>query len=293
MSTPSRTHLWPARALCAALVLAAPSACGAPERLGAEATRTLALREISGLAAGTLPDRGLVVAAVGDEARAVTLAPLGADGPDLTRAVAVPLPLPELQGGSQLEAVAIARDHVFVLSEATTPTLTELALDASGARVVDSAPLEVRPDHPLAAAWNVDPNERGEGLVIEADHVLVAKQRSPAAIIAFTRQGDAWVAGTWWSVDAPDVSDLARGPDGAIYMIGAAAQSVCRLAALPAAGGAVACEGRWGLPDDLGKGKTQWEGLAFLPDGRPLVAVDRKKHDTPNLAILPRLERKP
>ncbi|MCC6621239.1 MAG: hypothetical protein IT385_08290 [Deltaproteobacteria bacterium] len=272
-----------------ALLLLEGTACGAPERLRSEREQALDLREVSGLAIGTLAGHGAIVLAVGDEARAVTLVPLVDGVPDTTRALAIALPLPEDPGGSQLEGVALVGERLWVLSEGPLGAMTELAIEGDVARVVRTGPLVVPPDHPIGAAWAADANLRGEGLVVDGERVLVAKQRDPAALIAFTFAGDRWTAGATWRVDTDELSDLARGPGGDLYTIGASTGLICRLGPLPDGGGDVACAQRWALPDKLGKGKTQWEGLAFLPDGRPLVAVDRKKSDTPNLAILPRL----
>jgi len=287
MATRLGTFSWVVMALGA---LPVGAACGAtPERLVAEREAALALREVSGLATGELPGHGAVVLAVGDEARALTLVPLVDGVPDTSRALAIALPLPDDPSGSQLEGVALVDGRVWVLSEGPLASLTELALDGDVARVVRTGALVVPPEHPLSAAWAADPNLRGEGLIVERDRVIIAKQRDPAALIAFTFAGDRWIAGTSWRLETEDASDLARGPDGDVYLIGASSAVICRLGPLPASGGDVPCRGRWALPATLGKGKTQWEGLAFLPDGRPLVAVDRKKHDTPNLAVLPRL----
>lgn len=264
-------------------------ACSAPERLRSTTEEALPLREVSGLARGVV-DGAEVLLAVGDEARAVTVVPLVKDLPDLARAREVVAPLPVEPGGSQLEGVAIGPDgHVWLLTEGEPPRLTELAIHGDQATLVSQGELVVPPGHELQIDWARKPNARGEGLVVEADRILVAKQKDPVALIAFHRDGARWVAGEWWSVAMNDLSDLARGPDGELYAVGADSQRICRLQRLTPNGGALRCEAHWSLPEALGHGEPRWEGLAFLASGAPVVAVDRKKSDTPNLAVLPLL----
>jgi len=267
-------------------------ACGGTSaRVAIDREEILALREVSGLAIGTVDGRQ-VIAAIGDEDYAVTLVPLVAGLPDTPNATTIDVPLPKQTGGSQLEGVAIADGHVWLLAEGAA-TLSEVEVADGKARILRSGALTFAPDHPLATAWHADPNHGGEGLVVDGARVLVAKQQDPTVIVAFTWQGDRWVGTTTWQVAMDDISDLARGPDGALYAIGARAGKICRFGPLPDGGGALACVRSWVMPAALGKGKTQWEGLTFLPDGRPLVAVDRKKHESPNLAVLPVLEGTP
>ncbi|MFO0745947.1 MAG: hypothetical protein U1F43_09770 [Myxococcota bacterium] len=273
------------------LTLGSQTACGAPERLTASQEEVLALREVSGLARGRVGGAEVLLA-IGDEARAVTVIPIVKDLPDVAAARSVAVALPVVKGGSQLEGVAIdARGHVWLLSEGEAPSLTEVVLDGDSASVVQRGELVVPAGHPLEIAWARDANARGEGLVVQEGRVLIAKQKDPTAIVAFTPSGDHWVAGTYWTVVAlDDLSDLAVGPDGAIFAIGARSERICRLAPLTPGGGEVRCEQHWTLPATLGNGSPHWEGLAFMDDGRPVVAVDRKKSDSPNFALLPLLK---
>jgi uncharacterized protein YjiK len=71
-----------------------------------------------------------------------------------------------------------------------------------------------------------------------------------------------------------DISDVAAGPDGRIYLLSDQSSRIVRLpAGLPAPGEPVTADALWKLEGAPAKA----EGLAFLPDGRAVVALDEKK----------------
>lgn len=159
-------------------------------------------------------------------------------------------------------------------------------------------------DDDLARAWADPVGSRGEGAVfLPGGHVLVAKEKDPAALIEFgppgseplgLARGGALAAGAPWDIGAGDhayvaravwwpdkalrkacrdFSDLEIGPDGRLYALSDKSGSIARLSDLPAAGGAVTAMATWQLGDLDGKP----EGLAFTPNGRALVALDTRK----------------
>ena len=89
------------------------------------------------------------------------------------------------------------------------------------------------------------------------------------------------------------MTDLAPGPDGAVWALGAADRKLCLVSRLvPGAaleGGNVTCAAELALPEGLG-GKV-WEGLSFVDarasaTDRWVLAIDRKSESKPNLAIV-------
>jgi len=251
---------------------------------------TLALSEISGLALRHLGERTELFA-VGDEAHELLVVPLEGGLPAPAGAARIALPLPDTAGGSELEGVSIAPDgSVWVVAE--HGEVFAFTLDGASARALWRKPIVFSPEHPLASAWAADTNRRAEGLAHFGGRVFVVKQSDPAALIELRPEADRFVAASSHPLsDMDDASDLVAGPAG-LYVIGARTGRICLLAAPPSSPGApLPCARRWPLPDTLGASKARWEGLAFLPDGRPIVAVDRKKIDRPNLAVLPALPR--
>jgi hypothetical protein len=70
-----------------------------------------------------------------------------------------------------------------------------------------------------------------------------------------------------------DFSDLEIGPDGSLYLLSDQSGTIARLDDLSAAGGTAGLTAAWRLKDLKGKP----EGLAFAPDGRAIVALDKRK----------------
>ncbi|HEU4679369.1 MAG TPA: hypothetical protein VFS35_07600, partial [Terrimicrobiaceae bacterium] len=146
---------------------------------------------------------------------------------------------------------------------------------------------------------------------LPAGHLLVAKEKEPAALIEFgppgsqprglapggaMADGDRWaiaedcrqfVALATWLPDevltetCVDFSDLEIGPDGRLYLLSDQSATIVRLADLPVGGRTAVLTAAWQL-DDL-KGKP--EGLSFAPDGRAIVAFDKRKRSR-NLVLL-------
>jgi uncharacterized protein YjiK len=269
--------------------------------------REIPLREVSGLAVGEWGGATRVVA-VGDRSPAVAVARLDAGSlPDGW----TPIDLGEVRGAprdglQQCEAVAVDSTGVAVvlMEEPARVALVDLA----GLRWLGGAALEASAVPGLGRTWADDPSSRGEGVALLAGgRLLVAKEKKPAGLLEFavpgtaaqglsagTRLGPApWgttvpevlAAVAWWPLDGPleDISDVAVGADGRVYLLSDRSRAIGRLAhdLDPASPGA-AIDALWRLPKKVRKA----EGLAFLPDGRALVAVDRPDAGR-NLAVLP------
>ena len=90
-----------------------------------------------------------------------------------------------------------------------------------------------------------------------------------------------------------DFSDLEIGPDGYLYLLSDKSSTIARLDDLPAGGGTAALVDAWHLGNLDGKP----EALAFTPQGRPIVGLDRRKARRnlvllePAIAELPRPRR--
>jgi len=266
-------------------------ACSAADVPQAEHELIVALPELSGLALRVTPS-GEELLAVGDEEAAIFVIPIAAGTPMVAKTRRVALPMLEVAGGSDLEAITVdEQGRIWVLVE--RGEVLVLTLAGEHATLIWRKPIVFAPGHPLAAAWNEEPNARGEGLALVGKRIFVVKQKAPAALVELFETGESLVAGLSHQLsDMEDANDLARIGDE-LFVIGAGSARIC---ALPIPGekgpaGALACTRSWPMPAGLGKGRPQWEGLAFLPDARVLVGVDRKKIDSPNLAVLPALAR--
>jgi hypothetical protein len=224
--------------------------------------------------------------------------------------------LPKLSGSMlpkqdcQIEAVcADGAGRVLVLQE--TPPRVEL-IDPRSLKVVASIDLAVEGRTDLARAWSNPKGSRGEGMVLlPGGHLLVAKEKKPAAFIEFGPQhsqsrglgrGGALAAGKRWPIKkghhrfvalaiwppdkklaktCADFSDLEIGPDGYLYLLSDKSSTIARLHDLPAGGGTAALLDAWRLGDLNGKP----EGLAFTPRGRAIVGLDTRKQRR-NLVLL-------
>lgn len=248
------------------------------------------LREVSGLA---LCDGRLL--AVGDHDPVLFSAPLEPfplrwEGTDLAG-----LALPD--GGTQFEAVQPAGERtVLILQEQPARVLL---IDLTARSLLATLDLEVPDGHRLREAWLGDRSSRGESLILTArGHLLVVKEKGPAAILEFGPAGDVpvgWrrggqtepptagdatltVLSTWWLDDAlanqlPDISDATVGPDGCLYLLSDQGSAIARLPdVLAPGGGDVGAAAVWriaGRPDNA-------EGLVILADGTPLIGLDTK-----------------
>lgn len=209
----------------------------------------------------------------------------------------------------QVEAIAVdGAGRVLLLQE--SPPRAEL-VDLEAASVVASFTLDVPGDDAVADSWSHPEGSRGEGVILlQSGHLLVAKEKKPAALIEFGPKGarshgvparlaatrKAWpispghhhyVALAVWQPDASlrkickDFSDLEIGPDGRLYALSDKSHTIARLGGLARGGGAVTVEASWAIRGLKGKP----EGLSFTREGEPVVALDTKKARR-NLAVL-------
>lgn len=224
----------------------------------------------------------------------------------------IPVAAP-LDSGHQWEGVALDGAGRFVLIREAPPAVA--VVDATGTVVAPDMPLTLPAGHPLSGAW-ADEASGPEGLVLlPGGAVLIAKEKSPAALIEFAPTAAAashaarrhWLtpAAAWdlpdgpltavatWLLDTPagqvlaDVSDAAVGPDGELYLLSDRTATLARIALGPLdvdGTGTAAVTASW----DLGSDCKDAEGLAILPDGTVLVAMDRG-HPRDNLLLYPQL----
>src|SRR6516164_2638756 len=148
----------------------------------------------------------------------------------------------------QIEAVcADGVGRIALLQE--SPPRVEL-IDPKASKVVASIDLAIEGRGQIARAWSDPEGSRGEGMVLLPEgHLLVAKEKKPAALIEFgpsgsqsrgllrggaPANGERWpikkghhrfVALAIWRPDkrlaktCADFSDLAMGPDGCLYLL--------------------------------------------------------------------------
>jgi hypothetical protein len=202
----------------------------------------------------------------------------------------------------QIEAVcADGIGRIVLLQE--TPLRVEL-IDPKASRVVASIDLAVERHGEIARAWSDPDGSRGEGMMLlPAGHLLVAKEKKPAALIEFgpsgsrsrgLMRGGALADGERWPIKKghhrfaalaiwrPDkklaktcagFSDLAIGPDGCLYLLSDKSFTIARLDDLPEGGRGAALLDAWRLRDLDGKP----EGLAFTAQGQAIVGLDTRK----------------
>ena len=202
----------------------------------------------------------------------------------------------------QIEAVcADGGGRILLLQE--TPPRVEL-IDPKALEAVASIDLVVEGNGKIARAWCDPKGSLGEGVVpLPSGHLLVAKEKKPAALIEFGPQysrsrglvrggaladGERWpinkghhrfVALAIWRPDktlaktCADFSDLEIGPDGCLYLLSDKSFTIARLDELPAGGGTAALLDAWRLGALDGKP----EGLAFSARGRAIVGLDTRK----------------
>jgi len=278
---------------------------GKPPKLDVLDIADVPLREVSGLAL-----RGSELLAVGDHDPVVFTAPLEPwplrwQGIDLAG-----LGLPD--GGTQFEAIQPVGEHtILVLQEQPARVLF---IDLAAPALIGCLLLDVPKGHRLRESWLGDRSSRGESLVLaDRGHLLIVKEKNPAAILEFGPAGDepvGWrrggptvapaagdatltVLATWWLGDElakqlPDISDATIGPDGRLYLLSDQGSAIARLPdSLDPGGGSVHADALWriaGSPESA-------EGLAILNDGTPLVGVDTKSPRR-NLLRLKRLPMK-
>jgi hypothetical protein len=264
------------------------------------------LEEVSGVCLRRGRDGEMALVAIGDRTATAAWVALPADDmaeldwatADVARLDGSRLP----ESDPQIEAVcADGLGRVLLLQEA--PPRVEL-IDPVERQVVASVELDIPGDGELAKAWADPDGSRGEGAAfLPGGHLLIAKEKDPAALIEFGPAGDAplgllqggalprgagwevtegdhhYVALAVWRPDkalekaCEDFSDLEVGPDGRLYLLSDKSASIARLDDLRADGGAATALTVWELPDLDGKP----EGLAFTANGRAIVALDTRK----------------
>lgn len=201
----------------------------------------------------------------------------------------------------QVEAVcADGAGRILILQE--SPARVEL-LDWEGHRVVTRIALDIPDGHPLHDSWVDAESSQGEGAAFMRNgHLLIAKEKDPAAFVEFGPEGDeasgfgpdsALVAGTAWPTDegdrvfvplavwmpsvklqanCEDFSDLEVGPDRHLYLLSDKSQTIARVGELVVGDAIARADEVWKLP--LLDGKP--EGLALTRNGRAIVALDTK-----------------
>jgi hypothetical protein len=279
-----------------------------PERL-----IDIPLEEVSGICVDRSHKGRVSLLAVGDcLAVGARLSLADPDGDELTWELT---PIARLAGtrlprrNPQVEAIAVdGAGRVLLLQE--SPARAEF-VDLVTARVVASFELEVPDDGPVGTSWTDPDGSRGEGvLLLAGGHLLVAKEKKPAAFIEFGPPGARSrgvagrlvPAGRRWPVTAgehryvalaiwrpddalkkacKDFSDLSVGPDGHVYVLSDQSEAIARVSALAPGGGTATLDASWKISGVKGKP----EGLAFTKDGRAVVALDTRKKRR-NLVVL-------
>jgi hypothetical protein len=272
------------------------------------------LREVSGICLRRGRNRQMSLIAVGD--RVATLAWISLPHDEARARDWHTVDIARLPGSRlpaqhpQIEAVcADGAGRVLLLQEA--PPRAEL-IDFGKSRVTASIDLKVEDRGEIARSWSRPDGSRGEGAVLlPGGHLLVAKEKHPAALIEFGPRGSrsrglvrggALRAGTKWSVAdgdqtfvacavwvpdktlaraCADFSDLDVGPDGRLYLLSDKSATIARIDDLKPGGGIAALTAAWRLSDLGGKP----EGLAFTASGCAIVALDKRKSRR-NLVVL-------
>ena len=264
------------------------------------------LREVSGICSHRTRNGQTSLIAVGDRVAKIAWFPLPrSEGDPIVWQTSK---IAKLSGSMlpkhdpQIEAIcADGAGRVLLLQE--MPPRVEV-IDPEAAKVVASIDLALEGRGKIARAWSDPKGSGGEGMVLlPGGHLLVAKERKPAALIEFgppnsrsrglvrggaPADGERWpiktgrqrfVALAIWLPDktlaktCADFSDLAIGPDGCLYLLSDVSSTIARLDDLPAGGGTAALLDAWRLGDLDGKP----EGLAFTAQGRAVVGLDTRR----------------
>jgi uncharacterized protein YjiK len=266
----------------------------------------LQLAEVSGIcerAAGGGRPRQLL--AVGDDSHDLLVGDLTSAVPDsfVRRDLAPLLTAADVETGESSQWEGVDSDEtgrVFVLREVPG---TVFVFDPDLERLLHVLHLTVEDDPGEERAWAADENALGEGLLLLRNgHLFVVKEEKPRQLLEFGLHGerpqglhgDLLVAdsGRFPTPEAPettfhmlsswdlggealervgDLSDVAVGPDGRVYLLSDESRCIARLqATVPPESGTVAVDRIWGLPERL----HQPEGLVIGSGWDVLVAVD-------------------
>jgi uncharacterized protein YjiK len=268
-------------------------------KLVVERSARLDLDEVSGIAIDARAGGPVRLLAVGDASFAVLAVDIDGDGAtSAEKKHKLRKILGEPKGdGSQWEAIAVDADGNVLLLRESPGTV----------HVLDAGLGTLRATIALQPVEGAGKKSGGEGLLLlEGGHLLVVLEENPVALVEYGPAGDAPVGlsasspraarapfaaelayvplQVWPLEDAAieDLSDIARAPDGAVYLVSDESRALLQLRLPLATEDAHArFEARWDLPN----GMANAEGLAFLPDGRPVVAIDTGD-DEPNLFVL-------
>jgi uncharacterized protein YjiK len=269
----------------------------------------LRLQEVSGIcervAGGGRPRQLL---AIGDDSHHLLAGDLEPEVPDafarhdlepLLRGAGV-----RVGGSSQWEGIdSDQTGRVFVLREVPG---TVFVFDPELRRLLNVLALTVEDDPGEVQAWEADENALGEGLLLLRNgHLFVVKEEKPRQLLEFGLPGTraeglhrdlpiadagqfptpdqaratfhmlaAWDLGGEALERIGDLSDVAIGPDGRVYILSDESRCIARLQeTVPPEGGTVEVDRIWGLPERL----HQPEGLVITADWDVLVATDHKE----------------
>jgi uncharacterized protein YjiK len=190
--------------------------------------------------------------------------------------------------------------RVFVLREVPG---TVFVFDPALERLLHVLGLTVEDDPDEQRAWEADENALGEGLLLLRNgHLFVVKEEKPRQLLEFGLPGEqaqglhrdlliadsgrfptpgeptvifhmlsSWDLGGEALERVGDLSDVAVGPDGRVYLLSDESRCIARLQdRVPPQSGTVAVDRIWHLPDRL----HQPEGLVITPAWDVLVATD-------------------
>ena len=268
-------------------------------------TEDVPLQEVSGVCLRREAGGDMAMVAFGDRTSIAAWVELPSD--DQGAYVWKTIDLADVEGSQiprqnpQVEAVcADGAGRILILQE--SPPRVEL-LDWASRQVVTRIALDIPAGHPLHDSWVDAEGSQGEGAAFMRNgHLLIAKEKDPAAFIEFGPKGEATggfgpesalEGGARWPIEpgdhvfvplavwmpsvklqavCEDFSDLEVGPDRRLYLLSDKSQSIARIGELVVGDEVARADEVWVLP--LLDGKP--EGLALTRNGRAMVALDTK-----------------